>query len=116
MIGDVLWGVGVPMVSHFGANIPKWNVKIPHYVDFLFIFQKNFLSQSGAIFLFHSNDLWIFKKIKEFLDSYSMSIWMKWVVVNNLPLCSTEDFGLKVHLPSHNFSLLLLLLIFYSNP
>ncbi len=116
MIGDVLGGVGVPMVSHFGTNIPKWNAKIPHYVDFVFVFQKKILSQSGAIFLFHSDDLRIFKQIKEFLDIYSMSNWMKRAVVNNLPLCSTEDFGLKVHLPSHIFSLLLLLLIFYSNP
>jgi hypothetical protein len=38
MIGDVLGGVGVPMVFHYGANIPKWNVKISHYVDFVFIF------------------------------------------------------------------------------
>jgi len=45
-----------------------------------------------------------------------MLIQMKWAVVNNLPLCNTKDLGLKVHLPSHIFSLLLLFLVFYSNP
>jgi hypothetical protein len=74
------------------------------------------MSQSGAILLFHSNHLQIFKQIKEFLDNYSMLIRMKWAVVNNLPLCSTDDLGLKVHLLSHIFSLLILFLVFYSNP
>ncbi len=41
---------------------------------------------------------------------------MKWAMVNSLPLCNTKDLGLKVHLPSHIFSLLLLFLVFYSNP
>jgi hypothetical protein len=38
MIGDMLGGVGVPMVSHSRVNIPKWNAKVPHYVDYVFIF------------------------------------------------------------------------------
>ncbi len=74
VIVDMLRGVSVPMVSQSGANIPKCNVKFPHYVDFDFIFVNKFLSQSGAILLFHSNDLRILKHIREFLDSYSMSI------------------------------------------
>jgi hypothetical protein len=41
---------------------------------------------------------------------------MKWVVVNSLSLCNIKDPRLKVHLPSHIFSLLLLFLVFYSNP
>jgi hypothetical protein len=48
------------------ADILEWNVKVPHYVDFVFIFVNKFLSQSGAIFLFHSNDLQLFKQIKIF--------------------------------------------------
>jgi hypothetical protein len=60
------------MVSWSRANIPEWNVKVSHYVDFIFIFVNKFLSQSGAILFFHSNDLWILKQIKEFLDNYSM--------------------------------------------
>lgn len=61
MIGNVLGGVGVPMVFHFATNIPKWNAKVPHYVDYVFIFVDKFLSQSGAILLFHSDDLKKFK-------------------------------------------------------
>jgi hypothetical protein len=45
-----------------------------------------------------------------------MSIQMKWAMVNSLPLCSTEDLGLKVHLLSHILSLLLLLLVVFSTP
>jgi hypothetical protein len=80
-------------------------------VDFVFIFVDKLLSQSGAILLFHSDDLWILKQIKEFMDSYSMLSQMKWAIVNSLSSCSTEDLGLKVHLLSHIFSLLLLLLV-----
>jgi hypothetical protein len=57
VIGDVPRGVGVPMVSKFGTDIRKWNSKVSHYVDFVFIFVDKFLSQNGAILLFHSNDL-----------------------------------------------------------
>jgi hypothetical protein len=103
------------MVYKFGTSILEWNVKFLHYVDSIFIFVDKFLSQSGAIFLFHSNDLQVFKQIKELLDNYFMSIRMKRAVANNLPLCSIKDPRLKVHLPSHIFSLLLLLLVFCSN-
>ncbi len=47
------------MVFQFGAEIPKWNAKFPHYVDFIFIFVDKFMFQSGAILLFHSDDLQI---------------------------------------------------------
>ncbi len=67
-------------------------------MDFVFIFANKFLSYSGAIMLFHSNDLQVLRQIREFLDSYSMSIWMKWVVLNNLPLINMEDLELKVFL------------------
>jgi len=85
-------------------------------VDSYFIFADKFLPQSGAILFFHLDDLWILKQIKEFLDSYSMSIQMKWAMVNSLPLCSIEDLGLKVHLLSHILSLLFLLLVIFSTP
>jgi hypothetical protein len=44
MIGKVLGGVGVPMVFHSRVDIPKWNTKVLHYVDFVFIFLHKFLS------------------------------------------------------------------------
>jgi hypothetical protein len=44
VIGDVLRSVGVPMVFQFGADIPKWNAKVPHNVNSIFIFVDNFLS------------------------------------------------------------------------
>jgi hypothetical protein len=75
-------------------------------VDFFFICVDKFLLESGAILFFHLNDLWIHKQINEFLDSYYMSIRMKWAVVNNLPLISIEDPGLKVFFSSY-FSILL---------
>jgi hypothetical protein len=59
VIGNMPRGVGVPMVFQFGAEIPKWNAKFPHYVDFIFIFVDKFMFQSGAILLFHSDDLQI---------------------------------------------------------
>jgi hypothetical protein len=49
------------MVSQSWIDIFEWNVKVLHYVDSIFMFADKFLSQSGAIFLFHSDDLWIFK-------------------------------------------------------
>jgi hypothetical protein len=104
------------MVFEFGADILEWNAKVLHYVGFFFIFTGKFLSQSGTILLFHSDDLWILKQIREVLDNYSMSIQMKWVVVNSLLLCNIEDLGLKVHLPFHIFSLFIMLLVFYYNP
>ncbi len=88
VIGDVPGGVGVSMVFQFRANIQKWNAKVPHYVDFAFICADKFLLENGAILFFHLNDLWILKQIKEFLDSYYMSIQMEWAVVNDLPLIS----------------------------
>jgi hypothetical protein len=57
VIGDMLEGVGVPMVFQSGADIHKWNAKAPHYVDSIFIFANNLLSQSDVILLFHLNDL-----------------------------------------------------------
>jgi hypothetical protein len=116
MIGNVPEGVGVPMVSQFGAKIPNWNVKVPHYENYVFIFANKFLSQSGAILVFNSDALQILKQIKENLNNYSMLIQMKRAVVNNLPFCNTKDLGLKVHLPSHILLLLLLLLVFFSTP
>lgn len=41
MIRDVPRGVDVPMVSQSKADIPKWNAKVPHYVDFVFILQTS---------------------------------------------------------------------------
>ncbi len=38
MIGKVLGGVSVPVVFHSKVDIPKWNAKVLHYVDFVFIF------------------------------------------------------------------------------
>ncbi len=107
VIGDVHGGVIVPMVSQFGANILEWNAKVPHCLDFVFIFVNNFLSHNGAILPFHSNDLWILKQIKKFLNSYSMSIQMKWVVVNNCRLISIKDFELEIFICSHILSILL---------
>jgi hypothetical protein len=60
-IGDMLARVGVPMLFEYGVNILDWNAKVPHYVVSIFIFADNVLSQSDAIFLFHSDDLRIFK-------------------------------------------------------
>jgi hypothetical protein len=60
-IGGMLEGIGVPMVFQSRTNILEWNVKVLHYVDYVFIFADKFLSQSGAIFLLHSNDLQILK-------------------------------------------------------
>jgi hypothetical protein len=40
--GDMPGGVGVPMVSQFGANIPNWNANVLQYVDFGFIFVNKF--------------------------------------------------------------------------
>jgi len=54
------------MVFHSKAQIPKWNAKVPNYVDFVFIFVDKFLLQSGVILLFHLDDLQILKKINEF--------------------------------------------------
>jgi hypothetical protein len=59
--GDVLGHVSVPMVPTFGTDIPKWNAKVPHYVDSIFIFVDKFLSHSGVILLFHSYDLQVFR-------------------------------------------------------
>jgi hypothetical protein len=76
-------------------------------VDFVFIFANKFFSHSGAILLFHSDDLWVFGHIRKFLDNYSLLIRMKRVVVNSLPLISTKDFELKVLICSHILLILL---------
>jgi hypothetical protein len=60
-------------------------------VDSVFIIVDKFLSQSGAILFFHSNNLQVLRQIKEFFDNYSMLIQMKWAMVNSLPLISTKD-------------------------
>jgi hypothetical protein len=60
-VGNILGDVGVPMVSKFGTDIPKWNAKVPHYVDFIFIFVDKFLSRIGVVLLFHSYDLQVFR-------------------------------------------------------
>jgi hypothetical protein len=52
VIGNVPGGVGVPMVFQSGVDIPKWNAKVSHYVDFVFIFANKFMSQIGAILFF----------------------------------------------------------------
>jgi len=57
VIRDMPGGVDVAMVFQFQVDIPKWNAKVSHYVDSIFIFAIKFLSQSGAILLFHLNDL-----------------------------------------------------------
>ncbi len=61
VFGNMLKGVGVPMLFQSGADIHKWNAKVSHYADSVFIFANNFLSQSDAILLFHLDDLRIFK-------------------------------------------------------
>jgi hypothetical protein len=44
VIGDVIRSVGVPTVFQFGADIPKCNAKVPHYVNSIFILIDKFLS------------------------------------------------------------------------
>jgi hypothetical protein len=50
----------------------------------------------GAILLFHLNDLKVFKEVKSYMENYGFHIWMKWPVVNSLPLTSNEDPSFKV--------------------
>jgi hypothetical protein len=48
------------------------------------------------MFLFHLDDPQVLKEIRSYLESCSFWIHMKWVVVNSLPLASSEDPSLKV--------------------
>jgi hypothetical protein len=61
-------------------------MKVNNYIDSTFIFVDMFFVKDGIVLLFYSNDLWVFKEVQSFLDNYSFTIWMKWAIINYLPL------------------------------
>jgi len=71
-----------------------------------------FLASNEAILLFHPNDLKILKEIKSYLENYGFQIWMKWAMVNSLPLTSSKDPFFKVPFQSIKLYLYFFLLNF----
>jgi len=57
----------------------------------MFIFVDYFLLKRCGVLLFFLDDLHVFKEISSFLDSDELSIKMKWVVINSLPLVNTKN-------------------------
>jgi hypothetical protein len=77
-------------------EIPVWNMLVEDYVVSIFNFVDKFLTTNGVILFFHLNDLHVLREIRSYLDNYSFHIWMKWAIVNSLPLTNSEDPSMKV--------------------
>jgi hypothetical protein len=78
-------------------DIPPWNWKVDEYIVAVFDFAEKFLAFDGDVLLVHPDDLKVLKEIRSYVESYGFQIWMKWVVVNSLPLMNSEDPFQKVH-------------------
>jgi tRNA1(Val) A37 N6-methylase TrmN6 len=57
---------------------------------------EKILSPNGAMLFFHRDDPQALKEIISYLKNYNFKIYMKWVIVNSLPLASFEVPSLKV--------------------
>jgi hypothetical protein len=69
---------------------------VEDYVVFVFDFGNKLLVINGVVLFFHLDNLCVLREIKSYLECYSFQIWMKWAIVNSLPLTSLEDFPMKV--------------------
>jgi hypothetical protein len=93
---DVPRRLPLPFVSTSPIKIHVWNRLVEDYMVHVFDVANKFLASDGAILLFHHDNLHVLKEIRSFLESYSFHIWMKWAIVNSLPLTSSEDLSMKV--------------------
>ncbi len=88
---DIPIGIPIPFVFEPSMEIPSQNTKLKNYVKVMFIFVDYFLLKRCGALLFFLDDLHVFKEISSFLDSDELSIKMKWVVINSLPLVNTKN-------------------------
>jgi hypothetical protein len=86
-------------------DILAWNKKVDEYIVGVFDFAHIFFVFDGVVLLFHLDNLKVLKEVNSYLESYGFQIRMKWVLVNSLPLISSEDPSLKV--PSQSTKLYL---------
>ncbi len=77
---DIPWNILNPLVSPSSPKMPLWNREGEDWIVSIFDFVEKFLIANGAMFLFHPNDLRVFKEIMSYLLSYIFQICMKWVV------------------------------------
>jgi len=71
----------------------------------IYDFVEKFLAFHGDVLLFHMNDLRVLKEVRSYMKNYDLQIWMKWAMVNLLPLTNSEDPSFKVPSQSHKLSL-----------
>jgi hypothetical protein len=93
------------LVSKNLDDILVWNKKVNEYIVEVFDFSHIFLAFDGVILLFLQDDLRVLKEVKSYLENYGFQIWMKWAMVNSLPLRNNEDPSLKVPSQSIKFYL-----------
>jgi len=92
----------IPLVSIPPTIVPWWNYHIDNYYVYgIFGFAKKYMERNGAFFIFHDDDLCIFKEIKSFLDTNGYEIHFKWAVINYLLYMSNKIKG-KMVIPQLN--------------
>jgi hypothetical protein len=108
LLANILRGVPFPFVFNLASMIPIWNHSLEDYMETIFFFVERFFFKRGRIILFYPNDLRVQKEIASFVDVYKFTIKLKWIVINALPIISTENKTCKVcysHHLNHLFSL-----------
>lgn len=95
LIANIPIGIPIPFVFEPSMQIPSWNTKLENDVESMFIFADYFLLEWGGVFFF-LDDLHVLKEISSFFDSYELTLKMKWVVINSLPLVNTKNRSQRV--------------------
>jgi hypothetical protein len=81
VIANIPSNLQVPYVSNLTFSIPFLNQSVNNFINSIILFFDNFLSENGAMLLFHSDDLHVLQEIQSFLEN--SKIWMKWFVINS---------------------------------
>jgi hypothetical protein len=77
MIVDILEGLFVPQLSIFATTIPAWNKLRHRFLDT--IFASSHVYDTGAILVFHTDDLNIKTKLSGFMKAYGFFVIGEWM-------------------------------------
>jgi hypothetical protein len=89
MIVDIPEGLPIPIVSSPPTSVPVWNSANVNFLPLVFDFGSSLVHDTGALLLFHKDDLKLRADIRGYEKAYHFS--KEWTGINRLPITSPRD-------------------------
>lgn len=92
VVADIPDNLPVPRISNLSSNVLEWNTTdVNDFVETLFAFAVQHLSDDGAILLFLPESPTIRKDVLGWVQAYGYILYKDWWRINELRLSSYKD-------------------------